>query len=230
MRRFNNVVLAILLAVSPALVQAHELPLRYNVVELQSEAQREVRNDTMTATLFVEQNGFEPAQVADGVNKVVNQALQTAKDFQDVTVKSGYTQTYPVYGKNNQLQGWRMRSELRLETKNFEAGSKLIGKLQSSMQLAEMGFSVSDEARRKAENELMTEAIARFRERADIAKQVLDGRAYKIQRLSVNSGGRQPIRPFLARAEAKSMDVAAPDVQAGTSEVTVSVNGAIEID
>ncbi|MBC7943814.1 MAG: SIMPL domain-containing protein [Burkholderiales bacterium] len=230
MRLFKNIVLAGWIAVSPGLVQAHEPALRYNVVELQADAQREVQNDTMTATLFVEQNGFEPAQVADSVNKVVNQALKTAKEFGGVTVKSGYTQTYPVYGKNNQLQGWRMRSELRLETKNFAAGSKLIGKLQSSMQLAEMGFSVSDEARRKAENELVTEAIARFRERADIARQALDGGAYKIQRLSINTGGRQPIRPFLARAEARSMDVAAPDVQAGTSEVTVSANGAIEID
>lgn len=209
---------------------AHEAPLRYNVVELQADAQREVQNDTMTATLFVEQTGFDPAQVADGVNKVVNEALRTAKTAQGVKVKSGYNQSFPVYGKNNQLQGWRTRSEIRLESADFEATSALIGELQSTMRLASLGFSVSPKARRQAENELIKEAIERFRERAEIIKQSLGGGAYKLQRMSVNTSGAPPVRPFTMRAAEARQDVAAPDVEAGTTQITVLATGAIEID
>ena len=201
---------------------------RYNVVDLQAEAQREIQNDVMVAVLYVEQNGENPAQVANAVNKIVNSALRTAAEVKGVKAVTGGYQTSPIYGKNNRLESWRVRSEIRIESKDFNAASNLIGKLQSSMQLAYLGFTVSPEARRQAENEMIAEAIANFRVRADIVKQSLDGRGYKIRRMAVNTGGFHP-RPVYGRALA-AQDVAAPNVEGGVSQVTVNVNGSIEIE
>src|SRR5689334_22001064 len=130
-----------MLAALPA-TAAEPLP-RYNTVELQSEAQREVQNDLLNATLFVEFNDASPAALANALNKNVNEALRIAKQHASVRVRSGNNQTYPVYDKGNVLQGWRGRAEIRIESKDFEAATALIGKLQSSMQLANMGFTVS---------------------------------------------------------------------------------------
>jgi predicted secreted protein len=205
-----------------------EEPLRYNVVDLQAEAQREIQNDVMTAALYVEQSGENPAQVSNSVNKIANEALRVAGDVKSVKASTGGYQTYPIYGKNKRLEAWRVHSEIRIESKDFSALSNLIGKLQSAMQLSYLGFTVSPEARRQAENELIAEAISNFHERADIVKKSLNGRGYKIRKISVNTSGFHP-RPVFARGIA-AQEVAAPNVEGGTSQVTVNVNGTIEVE
>lgn len=209
-------------------VHSAEEPPSYNVVDLQAEAQREIQNDLMTASLYVEQSGEDPARVSNSVNKVVNEALRAAEDVKSVKASTEGYQTYPVYGKTNRLEAWRVRSEIRIESKDFSAASNLIGKLQSTMHLSSLGFTVSPEARRQAENELIARAISNFRERADIVKQSLSGRGYKLRKISINTGGFHP-RPVLARAVA-AQDVAAPNVEGGTSQVTVNVSGTIEVE
>jgi predicted secreted protein len=204
---------------------------RYNTVELQADVQREVANDTLSASLYVELNDANPAALATAINKSANEALRMAKEYKDVRVRSGGNQTYPVYTKGNVLQGWRGRAEIRLESKDFAAASGLIGKLQAGMQLGNLNFSVSPEARRQAENELMTEAISAFKLRAEIARGALGGRSYKIQRLNLNSGHSAPPPRFaMARAlAAGAAEVAAPDLEGGVTQVTVTAAGAIEV-
>lgn len=230
MRSSSSLYLAASLALSGAALAADPAP-RYNMVELQAEAQREVPNDTLSASLYVELNDANPAALAAAINKAANEALRVARDYKSVRVRSGSNQTYPVYAKGNVLQGWRGRAEIRLESKDFAAASGLIGKLQAGMQLASLGFSVSPEARRQAENELMVEAIGAFKARAEIVRGALAGRGYKVQRLNVSSGHSAPPPRFaMARAlSAGAPEVAAPDLEGGVSQVTVNAVGAIEI-
>ncbi len=218
----------LLAAVSAA--AAEPLP-RYNTVELQAEAQREVQNDLLNANLFVELNDPSPAALANALNKSVNEALRIAKDYGSVLVRSGNNQTYPVYAKGNVLQSWRGRAEIRIQSKDFEAASGLIGKLQAGMQLGNMSFSVSPEARRATENELVAEAIGAFKARAEIVKAALTGRGYKLQRLNVANGYNAPQPRLVAArmAAASAQDVVAPNLEAGVSLVTVTANGAIEV-
>jgi predicted secreted protein len=217
----------LLVAVSAA---AAEPPPRYNTVELQAGAQREVQNDLLNASLYVELNDPSPAALANAINKSVNEALRIARDYKGVRVRSGNNQTYPVYAKGNILQGWRGRAEIRIESKDFETASGLIGKLQAGMQLGNITFSVSPEARRVAENELITEAIGAFKARAEIIKAALAGRGYKLQRLNLTNGYNIPQpRLAMARMAAPAQEVVAPNLEAGVSVVTVSANGTIEV-
>ena len=218
------------LALSGSALAADPAP-RYNVVEIQAEAQREIANDTLAASLSVELNDANPAALAAAINKSANEALRVAKDYNSVRVRSGSNQTYPVYAKGNVLQGWRGRAEIRLDSKDFAAASALIGKLQAGMQLGSLNFSVSPEARRQAENELIAEAIAAFKLRAEIVRGALAGRSYKLQRLNLNSGhSAPPPRPVMARAlAAGAPEVAAPDLEGGVSQITVTAAGAIEV-
>ena len=204
---------------------------RYNTVELQADAQRELANDTVSASLYLELNDANPAALAAAVNKAANEALRVAREYPAVRARSGNNQTYPVYAKGNVLQSWRARAEIRLESKDFEAASRLIGKLQAGMQLGNTAFSVSPEARRQAENELIAEAIAAFKARADIVRGALGGRSYKIQRLNVSTGYSAPPPRFaVARVMAAGApEVAAPNFEGGVSMVTVAVGGAIEV-
>ena len=208
---------------------AAETPPRYNTVELQADAQREVQNDLLNASLFVELNDASPAALANAVNKTVNEALRMAKEYKNVRVRSGNNQTYPVYARANVLQGWRARAEIRIESNDFEAASALIGRLQANLQLGNLSFSVSPEARRTTENELITEAIAAFKARAEIVKAALAGRGYKVQRINVASGYNTPQPRFAVARMAAAPEVAAPNLEAGVSVVTVTASGAIEV-
>ena len=205
---------------------------RYNLVELQAEAQREIPNDLLAATLFVEETNPAPAALAATLNRVVAEALKVARDFPQVKARTGNNATYPVYApRTTQLQGWRGRAEIRLETRDFAAGSALIGKLQASMQLAGVGFSVSPEARKAAENELIAEAITAFRARAEIVQKAMAGKGFRIERLNISTGQNSP-PPRLMMATARTPSEAAmapPPVEAGASIVTVAVGGAIEV-
>jgi len=225
--------LACAAALAAAPLWAQNAPLRYNVVELQAEAQREVPNDLMVALLFVEETNANPALLAAAINRGVAEALKVAREFASVKVRTGNNQTSPVYApRSNQLQGWRGRAELRLETRDFAAGSGLIGKLQGGMQLGGVSFSVSPEARKAVENELIAEAIAAFRGRAEIAQKALGGRAFKVQRINVGSGfaGPQPRLTMQARGMADAAAAVAPPAEGGASTLSVNVSGAVEIE
>jgi predicted secreted protein len=203
-------------------------PPRYNVAEFQAEAQREVQNDLLNAILYVELNDASAAALANAINKSVNDALRVAKDYKGVRVRSGDNRTLPVYSKANVLQGWRGRGEIRIESKDFEAASALIGKLQASMQLANISFSVSPETRRTVEDQLTVEAISAFKARAEVLRSALAGRGYKLVRLSVMSG-YQPPQPRVAMARAAQSEVTAPDLEGGVSQVRVTARGSLEI-
>jgi predicted secreted protein len=215
------------LATTPAAAAPREP--HYNVVELRAEAQREVQNDLLNAVLYVELNDASPAALASAINKSVNEALRVAKDYRAVRTRSGSNQVYPVYSKDNALQGWRGRAEIRIESRDFESASALIGKLQATMQLGSLNFSVAPESRKAVEDELMVEAIKAFKARAEVAKGALGGRDYKLVRVSVTSGYSGPQPRFAMARAAPAPEIAAPSFEAGTSRITVTANGAVEI-
>ena len=220
------------LAASTALAQAPAEP-RFNQVDLQAEVSREVANDLMTATMVAEANDPSPAQVATQLNRTTAEALKVAAEFKSVKARSGFTNTFPVYDRAGKLTGWRGRSEIRLESKDVQAMSALIGRLQSSMQLGGVAFAVSPEVRRQVENELLTDAVAAFRGRADVATQALGGRGYKIRRVGLNTSGFTPgPRPMMAERAmaAQGAPVPPPTFEGGTSMVQVSANGTIEVE
>lgn len=202
-------------------------------VSLNAQATMEVDNDTMRATLFVEDEDANPARLADAVNKLVADAVKTAKATPKVKTKTGGYQTFPVYDKTRIVR-WRARSELLLESTDFKTLSDLIGRLQATMKLGGVDFSVSTEARRKAEDELTGAAIADFKRRADLVAQNFGARGYKVKDASVNSDGGMPPMPrpmmMMKGAAAMSDSVQAPVVEAGTSRITVNVGGTILLE
>jgi len=226
--RSAGLALAVLLA-SPAAFAAEPAP-RYNSVTLQASAQRELANDLLSATLAVEVNEQSAAAVAKAVNAAVNRALAVAQQEKAVRAWSGNNQTFPIYTRANQLQGWRGRGEVRIESKDFEAASRLIGTLQASMQLTGVQFGVSPEARAAAENELIAEAIAAFKTRAEIVQKALGGRGYKLQTLDVSSARNGPVPRFaMARPAMAAEAPAPPALEGGVTTITVNANGTIEI-
>ena len=104
--------------------------------------------------------------------------------------------------------------------------------MQQNFQTQSINFSVSDEQRKKVENELMVEASKSFQQRAQIITQAWTQTGYNLVNLNLNTSNYYP-QPVMMRASmAKFADVAAAppqDVAAGESKVTVNANGAIQL-
>ena len=223
MRRLLAAVLVLPLV---AAAQAPE-PL-FNLVTLSAQAEREVPNDLLTAVLAVDQEGADPAQLADGVNRAMQRALAIAQGYRGVRARSGNYQSFPVHDKGRIVR-WRVRQELRLESSDFAATSELIGKLQASLVVTGMHLSVSPDARRQAENALISEALAAFDDRARVARDAMKSKGYRVKELQI-SGGDQP-RPMMAMG-ARAMaaeSVAAPALEPGTTRITMTVTGTIQL-
>jgi predicted secreted protein len=214
---------AVLFAQNVALAE----PLTYNRVDFQVEAAREVANDLLTATLSVDIQDKQPARVAQQMNAALNKALQKAAASGAVKASSGNQQTFPVYGKNNQIEGWRGHGEIRIESRDFKAAGELIMQLQSGMQLSGVQFGVAPETRAQIEDALIAEAIKAFQQRAEAIRTALGAKSYKTVHFSIGSGMPHQPMPMMRAAMAETA-IPAPEFASGESRMTVQINGTIE--
>ncbi len=206
---------------------------RYNQVALRAEVSQEIAHDLMQVTLFSEAQHSDPALLANQITRTLNAALKQARAVKTVRVALGNRHSYPVYDdKGQKISAWRERAELRLESADFTALSQLTGALLKDLKMAGMDFSIAAATRKAHEDALLKEAVAAFQARAQLATEALGGSGYKLVNLSISSGGFQPPMPMRMNAMkgAALMDAAvAPEIEAGTSQVTVSADGMIEV-
>ncbi|MEB0044225.1 MULTISPECIES: SIMPL domain-containing protein [unclassified Pseudomonas] len=229
---------ALLLAVSVGSVAS--LPalaadeLHYNHISLRAEVSQEVARDLMIVTLYTEDQNSDPAKLAADVSTTMNKALAQAKLVKDITLRQGSRNSYPIYDtKGQKITGWRERAELRLESSDFAALSKLTGELLTDLKMGGMDFAIAMPTRKASEDALLKDAVSAFKARAQLATDALGGKGYKIIDLNLNSNGYpQPYMraPMMMKAAA-GMDSApvTPDVEAGTSQVGMTADGSIEV-
>lgn len=207
---------------------ADENETLFNVVNLQAQAEQEIPNDQMTAVLATEHEGKEAAAIAEQVNEDMQWALDIIGKYQFAMARTTNYQTYPVYNKQN-IIGWRASQQVEIKSTNIRGLSELIGKLQDKLQVRQMYFSPTDETRKKYEDRLIEEAIEAFKDRVAIVKKHMDNKDHRIINININTGGYQPPVPFARGGAVESMAMkAVPAVEAGTSKITVTVNGSVQ--
>lgn len=201
------------------------------LIELSADASRPAANDLLRASVYAEAGGSNPAELARKINQDIAEALKLIRNHPAVTVKTGQQSTYPVYGQNQKLENWRVRSELLLESKDQASVSELLGKLQA-MRLAVGHLSQlpSPATRAAAEDEATREAIRAFRARAGLIAEQF-GKPYKIKQLNIQQQGSHPppVPMFRAAKTMMAAEAAPMPIEAGESQVTTSVSGQIEL-
>lgn len=205
-------------------------PLTYAgaTIELAAEASRPAANDMVRASIYSESTGNNPAELARRVNQEITAALKVIRDHPVVSVKSGQQSTYPIYGKEQKIENWRMRSELILESKELATVSELIGKLQQMrLALGSVSQMPSPETRRKVEDETTRDAIRAFQSRAAVVAEQL-GKTWKIKQLNIQQGGSVPM-PMMRASRAMVAEAAPAPLEAGESQLTTTISGQIEL-
>jgi predicted secreted protein len=201
------------------------------VLNLDANASIDVPQDVVHITLAYEQQSDDPSSLADALNQRTEQALATARHQSNVTAQTGALSIYPSTDRDGHISGWRGRSEVRLDSHDFAAASKLAGALSAQMQVSNVTFSLSPEARDAAQKKLSGEAIAAFRQKAANASAAFGFGGYTIREVSLSGGESSPPRPMMMARMAASSTAKVADVpiEAGDSTVTVNVNGSVQM-
>jgi predicted secreted protein len=227
-----SVPLTLSLASGAALAQAAPVVQPSGVLSLSVEQSIDVQEDVVRITLFYEQESQDAAALTRALNKRADDALRQARRDSNLTVQTGAFTIYPSTNRDGKIAAWRGRTEIVLESCDFGAASRLAGQLSNTMQVDNVAFSLSPQARRDAETKLTSGAIAAFRDQAQAAAQAFGYGGYTIREVRINRGAGGGPRPFMmmaapAKAEAKA--TAPLPIEAGKRTVTVDVSGSIQM-
>jgi predicted secreted protein len=224
---WNRTLMLVSLALLSPTVVADEPPLTYDRVSLSAGASAEIENDELTAILFAQREGPQVAALANEVNRSVRWGVERTRQISGVKVQTTDYHTNPVY-RDGKLTGWRVRQSLRLESRDAPQLSGLIGELQERLRVQSIGYGLSEQRRKTAEDELVVQAISAFQERAKLVTKQLGRPGYRLVSMDVNTNSQLP-RPLGISARAMEAAVAPPVLEAGTATVRVTVTGTIEL-
>lgn len=204
--------------------------LHYNLINLSASASMEVSNDQVSSQFQITLSGSNTTQLAQQVNEKSAEALRVAENYAAVNIQTGSYTTRPRY-QDEKISGWQVSQQFLLRSEDFDQMSTLLGELQRFGNVQSMQFSVSDARLEETRQQLMTQAIEKFQGQAKLIQQQFSEPGYRLVNLSINRGGYFP-SPYqdrgmmLSESTMKSAPVA---VEAGTNEVTVEVNGQIQL-
>ena len=224
-------ILALMLVLFSGTGLAHSETPQYNRVSLNESAQMDVDNDQLVAVLFAQAEGKDAATPADEVNRMMDWAVSLAKSHPEVKVQTLGYHSNAIYNKNT-IRGWRVNQSLRLESRDSRQLGDLIARLQEQLKVQSIGYQVSDEQRRRHLDNLTAEALARFQDRARHIAKSLGRSGYRVVRLNINDSRHNPMpvaRGMMMEASADG-GVAPARIEAGTQQMTISVNGEIELN
>lgn len=211
----------------PLIVQAAPTP-EAPTASVSAHVSAEVQQDEAHASLYVEQTGADRAKLVSTVNAAVKDALTLASAT--VKVKTGGYRSFPLYDKDQHITGYRVRADLSLESKDFEAFSKALTTLSTTLSVQDVGYSVSDEALNAVKSRLLTQVAGEFRSEAGALSHAFGFSGYNIKDLNVNydSGApRMPMMRAVAFSAAVSPSAVPAAVEPGTTTVTATASGTI---
>lgn len=196
-----------------------------STLALSAQVQELVAPDVMRVTLATERSGTDLSSLNKQVLEQTNTALTTAKRA-EVQANLDGVFTSPRY-ENGKRMGWVVRSQVALEGSDFAKVAGAASKLQSSMEMAGVTFSLSPALRNKVHTSMRQALADAFKAKAQDMSEALGFRGYKFQALALEEDNA-PV--FMERASpVRAMSTMAADIPTQTAKELVSLrmNGTI---
>jgi predicted secreted protein len=206
-----------------------------NVVQLSAAGVVEVAQDLLTLSLSTSKEAADAATVQTQLKQALDAALAEAKRQAQpgqMDVRTGPFGIAPRYSKDGKITGWQGRAELVLEGRDFERMTATAGRIQS-LQISQVNFGLSREARGKVESQAQAQAVEQFKARALELTRSFGFADYSLREIMVNSNESMPsprFRPNFAEAKFASAAQDAPvAVEAGRAQVVVNISGSVQL-
>jgi len=213
-------------------------PQPSGVLNISASASTEVTKDVLAVAFSTMRDGADPQAVQSGLKQALDSALAEARKIAkpgQVEVQTGNFSLYPRYanptkaGGQPSISGWQGSAELLVQGKDIAAIAQLSGRIQT-LTIARVAYSLSRESREKVESEVTAQAITRWRAKAAQMAQQFGYSGYGVREVNVatNDMPRPPVPMMMKASRAAAADEALP-TEAGKEEVTVTVNGTLQM-
>lgn len=222
------------LCASPSHAQDHAPvnPQPVDVLNLDASVSSEIAPDLAVVVLAVTREGIDAAAMTRDVNQVLARAIEQAKATPGVQVASGAFSTTPRYDNKGQRNGWQVRAELILKSKDSAALGKLVGRLSTEMDIASNGFELSPELRAAEEAKMIDRVVAAFQAKASAAAKAFGYSGYSIRSVTLGQASRignpgEP-RPMM-QAKAMAAPAEPMPIESGRMNLQLSLNGSVQM-
>ena len=203
-------------------------PNRTPELTLRAQASVSVLQDTVTMSFARNLQGKSSAEVNQQLAQAIDQARKLVTEGSPVKASSGPYRVTPTFSKDGKISGWQGHAELTLVSSDFPAIAALSTKMAGQLELANVYFSLSDQARQTAEARLLDQVAGAFRERAQRAASAFGFTRYTVKRVDLGGSGAmpQPAPAMLMRAAPPPSADTAPrvDVPLVPDQVSVSIS------
>ncbi|KUJ71104.1 SIMPL domain-containing protein [Thiomicrospira sp. WB1] len=196
-------------------------------VHFESTVTETVMPDTFVVTLRAYEEGPDATQVSRAINRRMQQALNRAKRFADITMQTEGYRVSPVYDRQHQLTHWRGQQRLRLTTQAPSQLSQLLQQLESSLQYQHQSYRLSDARLETMRAQLLTQATKHYRDKAQSLARLLGHDRFKLAETRIDpiQGLNAPPRPILARSLSETSRNAEPAIEADAVTLTQTIRG-----
>ena len=224
--------LLLLLVAGTARADDRTVPLA-DVLQVDATVTSEVAPDLAVVTLAIVREGADVAPLTKDVNETLAKAFADAKAVPGVIAANGGYNTFPRFdsrGSGSTRDGWQVRAEMVLKSKDFNALGALVGRLSQSLQIAGSGFEISPELRAQEGTSLMERGARAFQDKAAAATRAFGYAGYSIRQVQVGSPSQSGGGRTFARMESDVMSakaVAPLPVESGRVTLSLTVGGSV---
>lgn len=217
-------------AAAPAMAQDIKLlPEGQTLVSLSVTERVKVQQDTLHASLRIEDTDKDPKALQDRINKAMEKAVKTAKGVSAVKTSTGYYSVYQehVSSGGREAVKWRGAQTIDLESKDSQKVLDLAGQIQGmGFVMNNLSYTLSTAKADEIRDGLMESALTRAKDKANRAAKALGKAQVDIAMVNVDAAMDfpQPVMMMKSyRGAAEAADMASPTAEAGESEVTLTV-------
>jgi predicted secreted protein len=191
----------------------------------------------LTITLSATREGPEARAVQSQLKTVLQAALSRARQSAQpgaIEVHTGRFSVQPRMGRDGKTSTWWGQAELVLQGTDVDRVSDTAGDLGALPGLAvvQVQWGLTRAQYQQAHEQAQAQAIAQFRQQAQRIAQGFGFAGYRLAEVQVGDGQQPPSYPQqrLMAAPTAMMAADAPlPVQAGVTEVQVTVSGSVEL-
>ena len=232
--RFVLAAIAAGLACASASAPAADSPAVQGVLSLTATASVDVARDLLSITFSTSREGSDATTVQAQLKQALDAAMAEAKKAArpgQIDVQTGNFSLYPRYAPKGGISGWQGSAEVIVEGRDMTGIGQLAGRI-STMTIAHVGYRLSRDANDKVEADVASEAIARYRAKAQNYVKQFGYAGYTIR--EVNVSGTEPQSgpmPMMRMAAPASLSQSSDplSVEPGKATVTATVNGTVQM-
>ena len=201
---------------------------------LDAEASQRVAQDTAWAMFSVEKESKDQAQAQQAGKAALAEVTAIVKKSPALQVSTENLFTSPVYNKDGKITSWRTNFNLQFESTDTSLVAQTMAALMDKARLSGSGFRLSEAATKKAQEQLIGDAVKAFDAKAKLSANAMGFSRYEYGNINLSQSGSNPpiMRANRAPMMMSKMDSGAGDpvaLEPGYTTVSASISGTVKL-